>query len=742
MKKKTKRFLSFLLTVLMVLSGTTFAAFAGEVSENGGNKETLLLVSASADTIIFKAEEGYEYAVQMEKDGEKTWQWAEEEQYNKDDGTVSFWGLTEQTEYTFARRLKRDDGADGAVDEKDIKTFTTVALTPETTPPQTTESETKAPETTPSQTTESETKAPETTPPQTTESETKAPQTTPPQTTESETKAPDSESSKESETPKKPAKPLQQKPGAPAANNSLQGFADSVYNDDSKDDGKNGENLKDDGKDGDNGKESVKKPEKPEAPIAVSVSDTKIVIEVNENTSDKYTYEYSLNAKDFQDSSEFNGLTPDTEYTIVVRVKEGTYDGEKYAASDISEPLQVHTLKSAQAAPKIPDVSGKTDVSVSFDSKDASMEYGIVGSDGAVQWQKENVFKDLKADTEYSFVFRIAYDEKIQMPSVTSEAAKVKTLKAAAAAPKTPVLEKRTETSITVKTAKHQEYALLSDGKAGTWQTGGEFLGLTPGTEYAIVTREVYDPEIAMESQISEPVKIKTLVAFSKSTISGVTNGATYDAGSSFTVTASGSGMDNNAPVVGDSRFKPLRWEWGSGAKGTWSKAPYSTDFSVKEAGKYTLSVIFGLEIYTENGWESGNLENSLTLSFNVVAKEFTMKATATKGGTISPLGTMTITQGKDYTFTMTPDKNHKLYKVYIDGKETTVKDLKYTFEDVNGDHTIHVVFQKSGNLDAPKTGDHTNPWILWTLVGISAAVIIAVGAIIIYRGIKRKGEK
>ena len=162
----------------------------------------------------------------------------------------------------------------------------------------------------------------------------------------------------------------------------------------------------------------------------------------------------------------------------------------------------------------------------------------------------------------------------------------------------------------------------------------------------------------------------------------------------------------------------------------------------MKEAGKYTLSVIFGLEIYTENGWESGNLENSLTLSFNVVAKEFTMKATATKGGTISPSGTMTITQGKDYTFTMTPDKNHKLYKVYIDGKETTVKDLKYTFEDVNGDHTIHVVFQKSGNLDAPKTGDHTNPWILWTLVGISAAVIIAVGAIIIYRGIKRKGEK
>ena len=54
-------------------------------------------------------------------------------------------------------------------------------------------------------------------------------------------------------------------------------------------------------------------------------------------------------------------------------------------------------------------------------------------ADGAVQWQKENVFKDLKADTEYSFVFRIAYDEKIQMPSVTSEAAKVRTLKAAAA---------------------------------------------------------------------------------------------------------------------------------------------------------------------------------------------------------------------------------------------------------------------------------------------------------------------
>ena len=110
------------------------------------------------------------------------------------------------------------------------------------------------------------------------------------------------------------------------------------------------------------------------------------------------------------------------------------------------------------------------------------------------------------------------------------------------------------------------------------------------------------------------------------------------------------------------------------------------------------------------------------------------MKATATKGGTISPSGTMTIIQAQDYTFTMTPDKNYKIAHLYIDGKEVKVNGTKYTFESVNGDHSIYVVFERDGNLDAPKTGDD-KPLGLWrTLAGISLVVIVGVIVIRIFK--------
>ena len=361
------------------------------------------------------------------------------------------------------------------------------------------------------------------------------------------------------------------------------------------------------------------------------------------------------------------------------------------------------------------------------------MEYGLVsGSD--ILWQTESTFKDLKADTSYSFVFRMSYDPQTQMPSAATEPVSAATLKSAAAAPAAPVMKERTETSITVETAEQQEYAIKINGTLSGWQKSGEFTGLNPGTSYSIVTRMTYDPQTAMESLSSEPLNVKTIIAFSGSSISGITANATYDAGSSFTVRALGTGMDNTAPCVGDSRWKPASWTWGSGAKGSWDTQDYSMAFSVKEAGKYTLNVVFNLETYTSNGWENAGEQRTLTTSFNVVAKEFTMKATATKGGTISPSGTMTIIQAQDYTFTMTPDKNYKIAHLYIDGKEVKVNGTKYTFESVNGDHSIYVVFERDGNLDAPKTGDD-KPLGLWrTLAGISLVVIVGVIVIRIFK--------
>ena len=80
----------------------------------------------------------------------------------------------------------------------------------------------------------------------------------------------------------------------------------------------------------------------------------------------------------------------------------------------------------------------------------------------------------------------------------------------------------------------------------------------------------------------------------------------------------------------------------------------------------------------------------------------YTIKATAGTGGSISPSGNVSVREGKDQTFTITPDKGYAVSNVKIDGKSIgAVK--SYTFENVRRTHTIEVIFMKAnGN---PQTG-------------------------------------
>ena len=80
----------------------------------------------------------------------------------------------------------------------------------------------------------------------------------------------------------------------------------------------------------------------------------------------------------------------------------------------------------------------------------------------------------------------------------------------------------------------------------------------------------------------------------------------------------------------------------------------------------------------------------------------YTIKATAGAGGSISPSGNVSVREGRDKTFTITPDKGYAVFNVKIDGKSIgAVK--SYTFENVSRTHTIEVIFMKAnGN---PQTG-------------------------------------
>ena len=80
----------------------------------------------------------------------------------------------------------------------------------------------------------------------------------------------------------------------------------------------------------------------------------------------------------------------------------------------------------------------------------------------------------------------------------------------------------------------------------------------------------------------------------------------------------------------------------------------------------------------------------------------YTIKVTAGDGGSISPSGNVSVREGRNQTFTITPDKGYAVANVKIDGKSIGAA-KSYTFENVSRTHTIEVIFMKAnGN---PQTG-------------------------------------
>jgi hypothetical protein len=68
-------------------------------------------------------------------------------------------------------------------------------------------------------------------------------------------------------------------------------------------------------------------------------------------------------------------------------------------------------------------------------------------------------------------------------------------------------------------------------------------------------------------------------------------------------------------------------------------------------------------------------------------------------GGTIEPEGTTTVTHGGSQTYTITPNAEHKILEVLIDGvnNQGAVETGTFTFTNVTANHTIVAVFQYVG---------------------------------------------
>ena len=126
-----------------------------------------------------------------------------------------------------------------------------------------------------------------------------------------------------------------------------------------------------------------------------------------------------------------------------------------------------------------------------------------------------------------------------------------------------------------------------------------------------------------------------------------------------------------------------------------------SATVAIPNSGKTDIVVRIGAKTYTltilRNSGTGGNGGGG-----GSGYSYYTIKATARTGGSISPSGNVSVREGGDQTFTITPDKGYAVSNVKIDGKRIgAVK--SYTFENVRRTHTIEVIFMKAnGN---PQTG-------------------------------------
>ena len=94
-----------------------------------------------------------------------------------------------------------------------------------------------------------------------------------------------------------------------------------------------------------------------------------------------------------------------------------------------------------------------------------------------------------------------------------------------------------------------------------------------------------------------------------------------------------------------------------------------------------------------------------------------TITATAGEGGTIDPSGEVVVVEGADKTFTITPDNGYEIAEVVVDGQAVDLADVvnedgtgTYTFEKVDGDHSIEITFEKTAVTPDPGEDEPDNP--------------------------------
>lgn len=240
-------------------------------------------------------------------------------------------------------------------------------------------------------------------------------------------------------------------------------------------------------------------------------------------------------------------------------------------------------------------------------------------------------------------------------------------------------------------------------------RSGCVFLGWSDGTTTyeagTVLTVDDLTSDITLTAQWAQSVAISFDSGTSSST-SGIPSDTSGAAGSSYT-------LPTSEPRRNSGSYEFTGWE-------------YSEDGDVYDAGETvtlpdggTTAVTFTAQwahVYYPDYDDDDDDSSSSSSSDD----EYTIRATASDGGYVSPSGTTYVDEGDDLTITFAPYSGYVIDGVYIDGVLDNSHDGSYTFRNVDEDHTLYVRYiadsgsgssGSSGDSDtSPKTGDASAP--------------------------------
>jgi len=103
--------------------------------------------------------------------------------------------------------------------------------------------------------------------------------------------------------------------------------------------------------------------------------------------------------------------------------------------------------------------------------------------------------------------------------------------------------------------------------------------------------------------------------------------------------------------------------------------------------------------------FETGFTDSTITTGlYTITAPSFTITASAGSGGSISPSGSVGVTQGSNQSFSITPNTGFNVSSVTVDGANQGAI-TSYTFSNVQANHTISAAFQQQSSGEGPFGG-------------------------------------